>query len=158
MGAHSSLQIWQRSNVFEIKCSLYAQRWPERYYLNQVKWQKRKYVPYCCPHIFFEKQFGFTMRRSVSKDHFTTIVHSQLCRHGLNIYSEDSWKDKSWPDIENSRKSISVRQLTMLNIGSISTNMKCQPPLAVFLAPHSQMRSNKLVELLQDFHLIVAYR
>ena len=31
-------------------------------------------------HLFFEKQFVFTMRRSVPKDNFPTIVHSQLCR------------------------------------------------------------------------------
>ena len=47
----------------------------------------------------------------------------------------------------------------MFNMGSLSTNLKCQPPLSIFLALklHSQTRSKKLVELLQDFHLIVAY-
>ena len=111
------------------------------------------------PHLFFEKQFGFTMQRSVSKDHFATIVHSQLYRHRLHISSEDSWKDNSSPDKDNSRKSISVRQLTMLNMGSLSSNLKCQPPIAVFLALklHSQTRSKQLVELLQYFHRIVAY-
>ena len=45
----------------------------------------------------------------------------------------------------------------MFNMGSLSTNLKCQPPISIFLALklHSQTRSKKLVELLQDFHLIV---
>ena len=50
----------------------------------------------------------------------------------------------------------------MFNMGSLSKNLKCQPPLAIFLALglklHSQTRSKKLVKLLQDFHLIVAYK
>ena len=75
-----------------IECSYYAQRWSERYYHNQVKWQQTN-LPCCCWHLFFEKQFGFTMRRSVTKDNFPTIVHSQLCWDGLNNYSDNSWKD-----------------------------------------------------------------
>ena len=71
---------------------------------------------------------------SASKDHFASIVRRQLCRHGLNISSENSWKNKSSPDQDNSRKSTSVRQLTMFNMESLSTNLKCQPPLAVFIA------------------------
>ena len=50
----------------------------------------------------------------------------------------------------------------MFNMGSLSKNLKCEPPLAIFLALglklHSQTRSKKLVKLLQDFHLIVAYK
>ena len=59
-----------------------------------------------------------------------------------------------------SRKSISVRQLTMFNMRSLSTNLKCEPLLAVFLALklHSQSRSKKLVELVHEFHLIVSFK
>ena len=48
----------------------------------------------------------------------------------------------------------------MFNMGSLSTNLKCQLPLSIFLTLklHSQRRSKKLVELLQDFHLIVSYK
>ena len=91
-GCWTTFQIWQRWNVFMIECFYYAQRWPERYYHNQVKWQQTN-LPYCCPHLFFEKQFGFTMRCSVPKDNYPTIMYSQLCRDGLNISSDNSRKD-----------------------------------------------------------------
>jgi hypothetical protein len=44
----------------------------------------------------------------------------------------------------------------MLNMTSLSTNLKCEPPLAVFLALdlHSETRSKKLVNLLK---LTVSY-
>ena len=67
---------------------------------------------------------------------------------------------KSSPDQDNSRKILSVSQLTMLNMGSLSANLKSEPPLAIFLALklHSQTRSKKLVELLHEFHLCVSYK
>ena len=42
---------------------------------------------------------------------------------------------------------------------SLSTNLKCEPPLVVFLALklHSKTRSKKLVELLHEFLLVVDY-
>ena len=54
---------------------------------------------------------------------------------------------KSSPEQENSRKILSVSQLAMLNMTSLSVNLNCEPPLAVFLALklHSQTRSKKLV-------------
>ena len=67
---------------------------------------------------------------------------------------------KSLPDQDNSRKILSVSQLTMLNMGSLSANLKSEPPLAIFLALklHSQTRRKKLVELLHEFHLCVSYK
>ena len=120
-----------------------------------------KNIAFCIPTpstllTFYAKQY--INSDSVPRDHFPTLMHSQLCRPRLNISSDNSWKDKSSPDQDNSRKIISVRQL-MFNMGSLSTDMKCQPPLAVFLALklHSRMRSKKWVIFLQEFHLIVAY-
>ena len=67
---------------------------------------------------------------------------------------------KSSPDEDNSRKVLSVSQVAMLNIRSISANYKCEPPLAVFLALklHSQTRSKSLVELLHDNALSISYK
>lgn len=67
---------------------------------------------------------------------------------------------KSSPEQENSRKILSVSQLAMLNITSLSTNLNCEPPLAVFLALklHSETRSKKLVELLHKYALSVSYK
>ena len=41
----------------------------------------------------------------------------------------------------------------------LSTNLKCEPPLAVFLALdlHSETRSKKLVNLLHKYKLTVSY-
>lgn len=67
---------------------------------------------------------------------------------------------KSSPDQENSRKILSVSQLAMLNMTSLSVNLNCEPPLALFLALklHSQTRSKKLVELLHKYALSVSYK
>lgn len=67
---------------------------------------------------------------------------------------------KSSPEQENSRKILSVSQLAMLNMTSLSTNLCFEPPLAVFLALklHSQTRSKKLVELLHKYSLSVSYK
>ena len=48
----------------------------------------------------------------------------------------------------------------MLNMTSLSANLNCEPPLAVFLALklHSQTRSKKLVELLHNYALSVSYK
>ena len=50
---------------------------------------------------------------------------------------------KSSLEQENSRKILSVSQLAMLNMTSLSANLSCEPPLAVFLALklHYQTRS-----------------
>ena len=62
---------------------------------------------------------------------------------------------KSSPEQENSREILSVSQMAMLNMTSLSSNLNCEPPLAVFLALelHSQTRSKKLVELLHKYNL-----
>lgn len=67
---------------------------------------------------------------------------------------------KSSPEQDNSRKVLSVSQLAMLNMSSLSSNLKCEPPLAVFLALqlHSQTRSKKLVQLLYEKCLSVSYK
>jgi hypothetical protein len=67
---------------------------------------------------------------------------------------------KSSPEQENSRKILSVSQVAMLNMSSLSANLNCEPPLAVFLALnlHSQTRSKKLVELLHKYALGVSYK
>lgn len=67
---------------------------------------------------------------------------------------------KSSPEQDNSRKILSVSQLAMLNMTSLSANLNCEPPLAVFLALklHSQTRSKKLVELLHKYALSVSYK
>lgn len=66
---------------------------------------------------------------------------------------------KSSPDEDNSRQTLSVSQVTMLNMTSLSVNMKCEPPLAVFLALdlHSETRSKKLVNLLHKHNLTISY-
>ena len=48
----------------------------------------------------------------------------------------------------------------MLNMTSLSTNLKCEPPLAVFgaLKLHSQIRSKKLVQLLHEHCLAISYK
>ena len=67
---------------------------------------------------------------------------------------------KSLPEQENSRNILSVSQLAMLNMTSLSANLNCEPPLAVFLALklHSQKRSKKLVELLLKYALTMLYK
>ena len=47
----------------------------------------------------------------------------------------------------------------MLNMTSLSRNLNCEPPLAVYLALelHSQTRSKKLVKLLHKYSLSVSY-
>ena len=67
---------------------------------------------------------------------------------------------KSSPAKDNSRMVLSVSQLAMMSMTSLSTNLKCEPPLAVFLAlkVHSQTRSKKLVELLHEYCLSVSYK
>eukprot|EP00745_Piridium_sociabile_P034702 TRINITY_DN5991_c0_g1_i12.p2 TRINITY_DN5991_c0_g1~~TRINITY_DN5991_c0_g1_i12.p2 ORF type:complete len:424 (-),score=75.51 TRINITY_DN5991_c0_g1_i12:2994-4265(-) len=67
---------------------------------------------------------------------------------------------KSSPEQENSRKILSVSQVAMLNMNSLSANLNYEPPLAVFLALklHSQTRSKKLVELLHKYALSVSYK
>ena len=67
---------------------------------------------------------------------------------------------KSLPTQDNSRKVLSISQVAMLNMTSLSANMNCEPPLAVFLATklHSQSRSKKLVELLHEYSLSVSYK
>ena len=67
---------------------------------------------------------------------------------------------KSLPKEDNSRKILSVSQMAMLNMTSLSANLHCEPPLAVFLALklHSQTRSKKLVELLHTYSLGVSYK
>ena len=47
----------------------------------------------------------------------------------------------------------------MLNMTSLSTNLKCEPQLAVFLALdlHSETRSKKLVNMLHKYKLTVSY-
>lgn len=47
----------------------------------------------------------------------------------------------------------------MLNMTSLSANLKCEPPLAVFLALdlHSETRSKKLVNLQHKYNLTVSY-
>ena len=53
-----------------------------------------------------------------------------------------------------------MSQVSILNITSLSANLNCEPPLAVFhdLKLHSQTRSNKLVELLHRYALGVSYK
>jgi len=67
---------------------------------------------------------------------------------------------KSSPEQDNSRKILSVSQVAMLNMSSLSANLNCEPPLAVFLALklHSQTRSKKLVELLHKYALSLSYK
>ena len=67
---------------------------------------------------------------------------------------------KSSPEQENSRKILSVSQLAMLNMTSLSANLYCEPQLGLFLALklHSQTRSKKLVELLYTYALSVSYK
>ena len=66
---------------------------------------------------------------------------------------------KSSPIDDNSRKVLSVSQITMLNMTPFSRNLKVEPPLSVFLALniHSQTRSKKLVQLWHDYCLSVTY-
>lgn len=67
---------------------------------------------------------------------------------------------KSSPAKNNSRPVLTVSQLAMLNMISLPKNLKCEPPLGVFLAlkVHSQTRSKKLVELLHQFCLSISYK
>ena len=67
---------------------------------------------------------------------------------------------KSSPAQDNSRKILSMSQMAMLYMTSLSANMNCEPPLAVFLALqlHSQTWSKKLVELLHEYSLSVSYK
>ena len=67
---------------------------------------------------------------------------------------------KSSPEQENSWEILSVSQMAMLNMTSLSSNLNREPPLAVLLALelHSQTRSKKLVELLHKYNLSVSYK
>ena len=67
---------------------------------------------------------------------------------------------KSSPDQDNCKKVLSISQLTMYNMASLSANLKSEPPLALYLALqlHLQTRSKTLVELLHEFHLGVSYK
>ena len=63
---------------------------------------------------------------------------------------------KSSPTQDNSKKVLSVSMVAILNMTSLSTNMNCEPPLAVFLAMKlpSLTGNKKLVELLHEYSLI----
>lgn len=67
---------------------------------------------------------------------------------------------KSSSEQDNSRKILSVSEVAMLNMTSLSACLSFEPPLAVFLALklNSQTRSKKLVELLHKYALSVSYK
>lgn len=66
----------------------------------------------------------------------------------------------SSPEQETSRNVLSVSQVAMLNMTSLSANLNNKPPLPVFLAMklHSETRSKKLVNLLHQYALSVSYK
>ncbi len=66
----------------------------------------------------------------------------------------------SSPEQETSRNVLSVSQVAMLNMTSLSANLNNKPLLPVFLAMklHFETRSKKLVNLLHQYALSVLYK
>lgn len=109
----------------------------------------RKHIHYLWQHPFSEKPFWVvTFRFSVSFP--KGCEESSVLQHIKYFFCHLLATAKSSLEQENSWEILSVSQVAMLNMTSLSLNFNCEPPLAVFLALelHSQTRSKKLVKLL----------
>ena len=88
--------------------------------LSQSCQMAKKNLPYCCPHLFFDKQLGFRMQRSVPNDYLNLFpdncAQSVVPARIKHFLPTTPGRTKSSPDQEHSRKSIFVSQLAMFNM------------------------------------------
>lgn len=92
---------------------------------------------------FKAKQFWIMTQLSVSNDIFTMVVKNHLFQLGLSIFSSTSFRAQIIAFARQFQEDSSMCHLAMLNMTYLSTNLKCETPLAMFLALklHSQTMS-----------------
>ena len=125
------------------KFSSFVQRLLGWSYQLHLKHQKRKYIHYVWQRLLSEKTFWIMTLHSGLMVNFPKTAKNHLFHYVWSISSIISLKAPNHHPNKRILGRYPVSQMAMLNMSSLSSNLNCEPPLAVFLAleMHSQTRS-----------------